>query len=177
MAVDSKLGETKLGMGTGNVPTTAQQVANAAATAEGSGLNKRTKRTSSLMRQASALPKVEHSLDEFIARANQTLVDVSNWGTADQQAKEEEEKRRELDALRWKQAETQMKESDAREQSLRRQLDGLQGKLAEAEARAAVASTKGDAHAARNEAVFAELRTRMQRSRRCVPRSRPPRPG
>jgi len=138
MAVDSKLGETKLGMGTGSVPTTPATVANAAASAEGSGL-KRAKRTSSLMRSASSLPKVEHSLDEFIARANQTLVDVSNWGTADQNVKEEEEKRREQDAQRWKQAEAQMRESEAREQSLRRQLDGLQGKLAEAEARAAVA--------------------------------------
>ena len=103
MAVDSKLGETKLGLGTGAVPTTPATVANAAASAEGSGL-KRAKRTSSLMRSASSLPKVEHSLDEFIARANQTLVDVSNWGTADQHVKEEEEKRREQDALRWNDA-------------------------------------------------------------------------
>ncbi|MBL9018331.1 MAG: hypothetical protein JNL83_29355, partial [Myxococcales bacterium] len=35
------------------------------------------KRPSSLMATASTLPKVEHSLDEFIAKANQTLVDVS----------------------------------------------------------------------------------------------------
>jgi len=140
MAVDSKLGETKLGIGA-NGANGANGAVNGASTAvpqvaEGT---KRTKRTSSLMRSASSLPKVEHSLDEFIARANQTLVDVSNWGTTDQVAKEEDEKRREQDALRWKQAETQMKESEARESSLRGQLDGLQGKLAEAEARAAVA--------------------------------------
>ena len=99
------------------------------------------KRPSSLMAQASSLPKVEHSLDEFIAKANQTLVDVSNWGAADAEAKAEDDKRREQDALRMRAAETQMKEGEAREQSLRRQLDGLQGKLAEAEARAAVAAS------------------------------------
>jgi len=172
MAVDSKLGETKLGMGantsgTNGAAATPSTVAAAAAAAEGSGLNKRAKRTSSLMRTASALPKVEHSLDEFIARANQTLVDVSTWGAGDQQAKDVEDKRREQDAQRWKQAETQMKEGDAREQSLRRQLDGLQGKLAEAEARAAIAmsaSSSGGmslAAVAAQDAALSDLRSQV----------------
>ena len=118
------------------------------------------KRPSSLMAQASSLPKVEHSLDEFIAKANQTLVDVSNWGAADAEAKAEDDKRREQDALRMRAAETQMKEGEVREQSLRRQLDGLQGKLAEAEARAAVAgSTMGSAA---HDQTLAQLRAQIE---------------
>ncbi|MEJ7602255.1 MAG: hypothetical protein WKG01_30440 [Kofleriaceae bacterium] len=93
------------------------------------------------MKAASALPTVESSLEEFIAKANQTLVDVGGWGAADQAAKAAEEKRREQDALRWKQAEQQMRESEARELALRQKLDGLQGTLAVAEARAAIAGT------------------------------------
>ncbi len=118
------------------------------------------KRPSSLMAQASSLPKVEHSLDEFIAKANQTLVDVSNWGAADAEAKAEDDKRREQDALRMRAAETQMKEGEVRETSLRRQLDGLQGKLAEAEARAAVAgSTVGSAA---HDQTLAQLRAQIE---------------
>jgi hypothetical protein len=146
MAVDSKLGETKLGMGANGKHTNPMtNGATIPVVAEGT---KRLKRASSLRESATSLPKVEHSLDEFIARANQTLVDVSAWGTADQQAKDADEKRREQDALRWKQAEAQMRDSAVREQSLRGQLDGLQGKLAEAEARVAVAlSTASSASA------------------------------
>lgn len=118
------------------------------------------KRPSSLMAQASSLPKVEHSLDEFIAKANQTLVDVSNWGAADAEAKAEDDKRRAQDALRMRAAETQMKEGEAREQLLRRQLDGLQGKLAEAEARAAVAGTTV-ANAA-HDSTLAQLRAQIE---------------
>lgn len=118
------------------------------------------RRPSSLMQTASSLPKVEHSLDEFIAKANQTLVDVSNWGAADAEAKAEDDKRREQDALRMRAAEQQMKEGEAREQSLRRQLDGLQGKLAEAEARAAVAgSTVGSAA---HDQTLAQLRAQIE---------------
>ncbi|MBA3397606.1 MAG: hypothetical protein H0T89_33590 [Deltaproteobacteria bacterium] len=91
------------------------------------------------MKNASSLPTVEHSLEEFIAKANQTLVDVSGWGEDNKQV---DPARKEHDAQRWKQAEHQMRDSEVREQSLRRQLDGLQGKLAEAEARAAVAGTQ-----------------------------------
>ena len=117
------------------------------------------KRPSSLMAQAQSLPKVEHSLDEFIAKANQTLVDVSNWGAADAEAKAEDVKRREMDALRMRAAETQMKEGEARESSLRRQLDGLQGKLAEAEARAAVAGTTMGSAA--HDSTLAQLRAQI----------------
>src|SRR3982751_1050582 len=81
------------------------------------------KRPSSLMAHADSLPTVEHSLEEFIAKANQTLVDVSPWGNADAEAKATEEARRQQDALRMKAAETQMREGEAREASLRRQLD------------------------------------------------------
>jgi uncharacterized protein (DUF2267 family) len=118
------------------------------------------RRPSSLMQHASALPTVEHSLEEFIAKANQTLVDVSAWGNADAEAKAAEEARRQQDALRMKAAETQMREGEQREISLRRQLDGLQGKLAEAEARAAVASTT--AGSAANEAALQALRDQME---------------
>src|SRR5688572_12257366 len=136
MAVDSKTGANgtngqaagtssspSIAAGTGGHPTAATP---------------KRKRSSSLMKNASSLPTVEHSLEEFIAKANQTLVDVSSW----EEAKEQDAKRKEVDANRWKQAEVQMRESEARENSLRRQLDGLQGKLAEAEARAAVAGTQ-----------------------------------
>src|SRR4051812_37958908 len=106
MAVDSKQGGTTNGTN--------------GTAANGAG---RRKRPSQLQAQASALPTVEHSLEEFIAKANQTLVDVSSWGNATEAAREEEEKRREVDALRWKAAEGQLREGEAREQSLRRQLD------------------------------------------------------
>src|SRR5688572_15035955 len=89
----------------------------------------RRKRPSSLMAQAAELPSVENSLDEFIARANETLVDPETFNSSKVRAAEDDA-RKEADALRWKAAEQQMKESQAREQSLRRQLDGLQGKLA-----------------------------------------------
>src|SRR5690242_5335782 len=118
----------------------------------------RRKRSSSLLAVRSSLPSVESSLDEFIAKANQTLVDAASWQAAGQQAKAEDERRREADALRWKAAEQQLREGEAREHSLRRQLDGLQGKLAEAEARAAVASNGN------NEGIVAELRLRLNRT-------------
>ena len=120
------------------------------------------KRPSSLMAQAQLLPKVEHSLDEFIAKANQTLVDVSSWGAADQAAKEEDLQRREQDALRMRAAEGQLREGEAREQSLRRQLDGLQGKLAEAEARAAVAGTS--VGSAAHDQTLAQLRAQIEKA-------------
>ncbi|MFN0245915.1 MAG: hypothetical protein ACKV2T_03340 [Kofleriaceae bacterium] len=130
------------------------------ASANGSRTKSNRKRPSSLMAHASALPTVEHSLEEFIAKANQTLVDVSTWGNADAEAKAAEEARRQQDALRMKAAETQLREGEARETSLRRQLDGLQGKLAEAEARAAVASTT--AGSAANDAALQQLRDQIE---------------
>ncbi len=146
MAVESKQGGTTTNGANGAVPNGAAATVTATVTpgavqhaAQSTAALPRRKRSSSLMQNAAALPTVEHSLEEFIAKANQTLVDVSGWGSADQELKAEEGKRREQDAQRWKQAENQMLESEVREQSLRRQLDGLQGQLAEAEARAAVA--------------------------------------
>jgi len=130
------------------------------ATANGARSKGNRKRPSSLMAHASALPTVEHSLEEFIAKANQTLVDVSAWGNADAEAKAAEEARRQQDAFRMKAAETQMREGEQREVSLRRQLDGLQGKLAEAEARAAVASTT--AGSAANDAALQALRDQIE---------------
>ena len=124
----------------------------------------RAPRNSALMKAASALPTVERSLEAFIAKANETLVDVGNWGAEEQAAKEAakaaEEKRREQDALRWKQAEQQMRESDQREQAMRRQLDGLQGKLAEAEARAAVAGALSGSSA--NDSALHELKKQIE---------------
>jgi hypothetical protein len=118
------------------------------------------KRPSSLLAVANSLPSVESSLDEFIARANETLSDTSSAFDAARNAEkvlnEEDEKRREADALRWKATEQQMRESQAREESLRRQLDGLQGKLAEAEARAAVASAGGS-----QDGIIADLKVRL----------------
>ena len=123
------------------------------------GTNRR-KRPSSLLAQAVSLPSVESSLDEFIARANETLSDSSSAfdaaRTAEKELKQEDEKRKEADGLRWKAAEQQMRESHAREESLRRQLDGLQGKLAEAEARAAVASAGGS-----QDGIIADLKVRL----------------
>ena len=106
---------------------------------------RRAKRRSSQLEalaQSGSLPSVETSLDEFIARANQTLTSPENWKAAEHEAKAQDEARREADALRWKAAEHQLREGDAREAALRRQLDGLQGRLAEAEARAAVATRR-----------------------------------
>ena len=149
MAVD-----TKQGTSNGAAPN--------GAAANGAAAAAKRRRSSSLMNAASSLPNVEHSLEEFIAKANQTLVDVSTWGNADQQAKADEDKRKEQDAQRWKQAETQMRESEAREQSLRRQLDGLQGKLAEAEARAAVAGAQ--VGSAAHDATLSELKKEIEES-------------
>ncbi len=159
MAVDSSKPGASTSLGAG-APTNGNTT-NAAVAA----LAKR-KRPSSLMKAASELPTVEHSLEEFIAKANQTLVDASTWAEADQKAREEEARRREQDAQRWKQAELQMRESEAREASLRRQLDGLQGKLAEAEARAAVAmsASSSGAMAVANETALSDLKAQLEQS-------------
>jgi hypothetical protein len=121
------------------------------------GKNRR-KRPSSLLAQASQLPSVESSLDDFIARANETLNDATFDAArnAEKELKQEDERRKEADALRWKATEQQMLETKAREESLRRQLDGMQGKLAEAEARAAVATSGGT-----QDGVIADLKVRL----------------
>ena len=167
MAVDSNGTNGTNGAPTGQV--TAQGTgANPTVRPSDAGLPKR-KRPSSLMKQAGALPTVEHSLEEFIAKANQTLVDVSSW----EEAKEQDAQRREQDANRWKQAEVQMRESEAREAALRRQLDGLQGTLAEAEARAAVAGTQvgSAAHDMQINELKTQIEKAMQRMRAAEERS------
>lgn len=151
MAVETKqpgLNQTITGMG-------------AATNGAAAGSPKR-KRPSSLLAVANQLPSVENSLEEFIAKANQTLVDVGSWGT-DKVKEQEDEKRKEIDALRWKAAETQLRESEVRESTLRRQLDNLQGKLAETEARAAVAAESGGYPVA-NDTVVSELRLKVARA-------------
>src|SRR6267142_3290433 len=149
MAVEPKQAE--------NAPTaTPGGVAAAAAAAAANG--RKRKRPSSLMALTSSLPSVEHSLEEFIAKANQTLVDASTWDAAEKNAKAIDDKQREHDAMRMKAAEHQMRDAQVREQALRRQLDGLQGKLAEAEARAAVAST------GTQDGMIADLSLRLTRT-------------
>ncbi|HEY6033378.1 MAG TPA: hypothetical protein VIV58_03940 [Kofleriaceae bacterium] len=118
----------------------------------------RRKRPSSLLTAASSLPSVESSLDDFISRANQTFTDAQSWNAAEVAAKQEDESRRENDLLRMRAAEQQLREGEAREQSLRRQLDGLQGRLAEAEARAAVAGSGNQ------DGVIADLKMRLTRA-------------
>jgi len=167
MAVESNKGASSTTPNPGatltGVPSAAGTGANqtltgmAAATAAAKG--KPRKRSSSLMQIQSSLPSVESSLDEFIARANQTMTDPAQWQADAVKQQEADEQRREQDALRWKAAEQQLREGDAREQSLRRQLDGLQGRLAEAEARAAVASTTGTSQ----DGVVADLKIRLQK--------------
>ncbi len=150
MAVDSKQGGTNAPTGPGPAATLAGMPA-----VQANGAFNKRKRPSSLMAQASALPSVENSLDEFIAKANETLIDPSTFNT-DQVRRDEDDKRKEHDALRWKATEQQMLQSQAREDSLRRQLDGLQGKLAEAEARAAVAGSGGS-----QDGIIADLKLRL----------------
>jgi hypothetical protein len=128
--------------------------------ANGANGKARPKRRSSLemLAQSQPLPSVERSLDEFIARANETATDPESWKAAEHQAKAEDEARRQADELRWKAAEHQLREREARETALRRQLDGLQGKLAEAEARAAIAGT------AEQDGVVADLKMQLSRA-------------
>src|SRR5262249_16217535 len=126
------------------------------------GQPRRRKRPSSLLAVATSLPSVETSLDEFIARANQTQIDAENWQKVEIEARqakqEEDDKRREADALRWKAAEQQLREGEMREQTLRRQLDGLHGKLPQAEARAAVAVGNNQ------DGLTSDLRSRASRA-------------
>jgi hypothetical protein len=159
MAVETNKGATPTTPNPGatltGVPAASSTLTGMAAASAG---KQRRKRSSSLMQIQSSLPSVESSLDDFIARANQTLTDPATWQADQVKQAEEDEQRREQDALRWKAAEQQLREAEAREQSLRRQLDGLQGRLAEAEARAAVAGNAGN-----QDGVIADLKIRMQR--------------
>jgi hypothetical protein len=127
------MAETKSANGTGSNGTVPNPSASAtlhgvaAATANGTGKVPRSKRPSQLSKSALSLPAVESSLEEFIAKANQTLVDVNTWDKVEKDAKQEDAKRKEGDAQRWKATEQQMRDAEVREMSLRRQLDGLQG--------------------------------------------------
>src|SRR5678815_3679856 len=124
MAVDSKQGSSTVpaqGTPHAGTPSPASTLAGMPAVNATNGAKRTRKRPSSLLAQATSLPSVENSLDEFIARANETLVDPNEFKAI----KEEDEKRKEADALRWKATEQQMRESQARAEALRRQLDGL----------------------------------------------------
>ena len=79
MAVDSKQGSNA------NSPTNG---------ASANGQSRKRKRPSSLLAVASQLPTVESSLEEFIAKANQTLVDPSSWDSAEKQAKQQDSPQR-----------------------------------------------------------------------------------
>jgi len=149
MAVETNKGDANV--------SPAQTLTGVAPGVGGNGKARR-KRPSSLLSAASSLPSVESSLDEFISRANQTLTDADSWNAAEVAAKQEDESRRENDLLRMRAAEQQLREGEAREQSLRRQLDGLQGRLAEAEARAAVAGSGNQ------DGVIADLKMRLTRA-------------
>lgn len=126
----------------------------------------RKKRASSLLAVATSLPSMETSLEEFIARANSSDVDPSTWDNAERVAREEDEKRKEADALRWKAAEDQLRDGQQREVHLKSKLDGLQGKLAEAEARVAVAMSSSNIsataiEAAAKSAELAEIKVKL----------------
>jgi hypothetical protein len=153
MAVDSKQGSNG---------SNENQATPAAA---GHGKFPRRKRGSALQKAAGSLPSVETSLDEFIARANSTLVDAANWDKAEKEARAQDLQQREADQQRWKAAEGQLHESEVREQSLRRQLDGLQGRLAEAEARAAVAGSSGSSQELALQGLKAQTSRAEERAR------------
>ena len=122
MAVDSNKGgngSAPATTGTGDLPLGPAATLAGMPAMAANGKPKR-KRPSSLMAQAAELPSVENSLDEFIARANETLVDPETFNSAKIQLAAEDQQRKEADAMRWKAADHQMRESQAREQSLRR---------------------------------------------------------
>jgi hypothetical protein len=161
MAVESKHGGNGASATLTGVPTASGTITGMPAQAP-----KRKKRASSLLAVASSLPSVETSLEEFIARANQTDVDANTWDSAEREARQEDEKRKEADALRWKAAEEQLRDGQTRESHLKHKLDGLQGKLAEAEARVAVALSSSSistqqVDAAAKSAELAEVRARL----------------
>jgi chromosome segregation ATPase len=124
------------------------------------GTNRR-RRTSALMKAAQTMPTVEASLDDFIARANQTLLDVGGWGISEEQARIEKERAqreaRDAEDNRVRDAQLQVRaEADRREAALTRRLIELETKLAEAEAHAALAHQGEDAKGS----ALAELRAR-----------------
>src|SRR5262245_36938202 len=104
----------------------------------------RTKRRSSLMQAAVALPTVESSLEEFIARANSTLVDVDQW-EAEARAEKERQVREQSDAeqSRIARAEQVVRDEATRERStLQARIHILENELADAQARRAELEAK-----------------------------------
>jgi hypothetical protein len=97
----------------------------------------RRSRASSLRQLAASLPSVDHALDELIARANQTELDVGGWNTLpDAEALDTE-------SLDVGLLETKLRDAEAREQALRQQLEHLQeGRRAEVEPRTAIAEPR-----------------------------------
>src|SRR4051812_2717940 len=73
--------------------------------------NGRSRRTSQLMAAASALPTVESSLEDFIARANSTAVDVGGWGLGEEQLRLE---RAEAERLAREAEDARLREVEAR---------------------------------------------------------------
>jgi len=99
----------------------------------------RPRRRSSLMQAAVALPTVESSLEDFIARANATLVDVDAW-ESEARAEKERQARESADAeqAKLREVETSLRADAARERGLlERRIETLQQELAEAQARRA----------------------------------------
>jgi hypothetical protein len=141
----------------------------------------RRKRTSSLMQAAAALQSVESSLEDFISRANSTgdtghAGESTSWKiTGDMAAREakaaeiahieaEAEQRRQTDAVRWRQAEVQLRsEAEAKENALRKQVDVLQNRLAASEARVAIAAD-GESNGAAAVAAMAQLQAQLAKA-------------
>jgi hypothetical protein len=124
------------------------------------GAAPRARRTSALMQAASALPTVEASLEDFIARANSTMVDIAGWGLGDEHS---DRAARDADQERNRELQEQTRaEAELREAELARRLSEVETKLAEAEARVAVLSTRGDTDATKTDAIFTELRARVE---------------
>ncbi|KAB2884755.1 MAG: hypothetical protein F9K40_22485, partial [Kofleriaceae bacterium] len=108
------------------------------------GNGTRSKRRSSLMQAAVALPTVESSLEEFIARANSTLVDVDQW-EAEARAEKERQLREQTDAeaARIARAEQAIRDEALRERStLHARIRDLESELADAQARRAELEAK-----------------------------------
>ena len=108
----------------------------------GNGSHRR--RASSLMQAATALPTVESSLEDFIARANATLVDVDQW---DAEARAEKERQaqaaRDAEADRVRDAQKVVREESARAQAK------LEARIATLESEYSVARRRMPARAAR----------------------------
>ena len=104
----------------------------------------RGKRRSSLMQAAVALPSVESSLEDFIARANSTLVDVDAW---EAQARAERERvardAQSAEDAKIRQAEEAVRaDANAQRQRLEKRIGDLEAELADVSARRAELEAK-----------------------------------